>query len=257
MTRASSPDVVLIVSAVAATSTLCETSPTTKLRSTVMRAPATKSFPVFLSVLKPDCSATTLYTPTGRSLATKYPLKSVVVRLSSFVSSLTMVIFTPATEPPCESVTVPAIRPKMLWAEAVSTIQTVHKTANISHTVFNTSLRNSPSQTSWFDPDSFVLTRTPLEKIEISTSCHSSWPASFFLPTSFPLGRQRKISGGLWLNALRTALRDGISLILSEKSPAFTGRRQQIRLARCLAQFRAARLCTPPLRRARSRRASL
>src|SRR5256885_918112 len=126
-----------------------------------MRAPATKSFPVFLSVLKPDCSAITLYTPTGRSLATKYPLRSVVVRLSSFVSSLTMVIFTPATELPCESVTVPAIRPKMLWAAAVSTIQTVHKTANISHTVFNTSLRNSPSQTSWFDPDSFVLTRTP------------------------------------------------------------------------------------------------
>src|SRR5712691_12752383 len=161
MTRASSPDVVLIVSAVAATSTLCETSPTTKLRSTVMRAPATKSFPVFLSVLKPDCSAITLYTPTGRSLATKYPLESVVVCLTSFVSSLTTVIFTPATEPPCESVTVPAIRPKMLWAAAVSTIQTVHKTANISHTVFNTSLRNSPPQTSWFDPDSLVLTRTP------------------------------------------------------------------------------------------------
>src|SRR6266436_6233197 len=170
MTRASSPDVVLMVSATAATSTLCETSPTTKLRSTVMRAPATKSFPVFLTVLKPDCSAITLYTPTGRSLATWYPLESVVVCLASFVSSLTMVIFTPATAPPCASVTVPEIRPKMLCAEVMPITQVANMAANVNTAAFNTNLGNLSRRTTWFDLDSFVLTRTPPSRIRISVS---------------------------------------------------------------------------------------
>src|SRR6267143_4226393 len=92
-----------------------------------------------------------------------------------------MVILTPAIAPPCESVAVPAMRPKMLWAAAVSTTQVVNKTANITAAVFNTHPGNSPPQTTWFDLDSFVLTGTPpLEKIEISFfSSHSSRPTSF------------------------------------------------------------------------------
>src|ERR1700730_10913910 len=74
-----------------------------------------------------------------------------------------MVIFAPATEAPCESVTVPAMRPKMLWAAAGLTTQVVNKTVNINAAVFNANPGSLPPQTSWFDLDSFP-TRTPPSK---------------------------------------------------------------------------------------------
>src|SRR5260370_26645839 len=92
-----------------------------------------------------------------------------------------MVIFTPATAPPCESMTVPAIRPKMLWAAAVLTIQVVNKTANRNAAVFNENPGKSTPLTTWFDLDSFVVTRTPpSKKIEITSPAYSFWPTSFF-----------------------------------------------------------------------------
>src|SRR6266851_4540107 len=97
-----------------------------------------------------------------------------------------MVIFTPATAPPCESVTVPAIRPKMLCAAAVLTMQVVNKTANRNAAVFNENPGKSTPLTTWFDLDSFVLTRTPpSKKIEITSPAYSFWPTAFFFPPRF------------------------------------------------------------------------
>src|SRR6267378_3129607 len=187
------------------------------------------------------------------------PLESVVACLSSLVSSLTMVIFTPATTPPCESVTVPAIRPKMLWAAAVSTTQAVNSTANVNAAVFNAMLRNAPFQTTWFDLDTFVLTGTPpSKKWTPRPSPIPFWPASFSLPTPIQPGHQRKIPEDLRHNAARTALRDGISLTRwLRKKPDFRRAPSADPPTPLLrAQLRAAHLRTPVPRIARSRPAS-
>src|SRR5260370_41556417 len=105
-----------------------------------------------------------------------------------------MVIFTPAAAPPCESVKVPANRPKMLWAAAVSTMQVVNKTANRNAAASNKNRGKSTPQTTWFDLDSFVVTRTPPSKKNRDLVFFlSPRPTSFFLPTPFLDGRQGKI----------------------------------------------------------------
>src|SRR5260370_39711173 len=148
-----------------------------------------------------------------------------------------MVIFTPATTPPCESVTVPAIRPKMLWAAAVSTTQAVNSTANINAAVFNAMLRNAPFQTTWFDLDTFVLTGTPPSK---------KWTLRLLL---FPSGQRPSLFPPRFSLAIRgksQKISDTTPRVLhcemashshsgSEKSPTFAGRRQQILLPRCSA----------------------
>src|SRR5712664_4360502 len=148
-----------------------------------------------------------------------------------------MVILTPATAPPCESVTVPAIRPKMLWAAAVSAIQVVNKTANKNTAVFNTNSGNSPPQTTWFDLDSFIFTRTPpSKKLRTRLPPIPTGRPPFFFPPRFRLavrGKSRKaFDSKPCVPHCETASH---SLSGSEKSPASAGRRYQIRLPRCPA----------------------